>query len=48
MEITKEYLENKIKEYKQTAELMKNNANACIGAIQALEALLKEMGTAAQ
>jgi len=48
MEITKEYLENKIKEYKQTVELMKNNANACIGAIQALEALLKEIEQPAQ
>ena len=43
MEITKEYLEQKIQEYKQTAELMKNNANACIGAIQALENLIKEI-----
>ncbi len=43
MEITKEYLQRKITEYKQMADKLKNDSNANNGAAQALELILQEL-----
>jgi len=43
MEITKEYIEKKIKEYEALLEQHRNNLIATDGAIQALKILLKDM-----
>ena len=44
MEITKEYLEKRIREYRQAGEQLKLDAIANQGAAQALEAVLAELG----
>ena len=43
MEITKEYLETRIKECRDALEQLRNNANAYTGAIQMLEKLLADL-----
>ena len=43
MEITKEYLQQKIQEYKTNFERLRNDAIATQGAAQALELLLADL-----
>ncbi len=43
MEVTKEYLVEKIAQYKKLAETLRNDSIANSGAAQALEKILKEI-----